>query len=186
MKLKHLMWKEDGWGYLPANKWIFGALESVKKTVQPKRVLEIGFYAGHSTTYMAQIFGKDCEIISCCPDHPRGRAYGARVMKIFPNVTVHLTPSPQIYDRVVEEGDFDLVFVDGNHTYEQVIKDINVSLKLGARYILFDNTELPQVMEAIEFEVENGLLEFRNNFPYRTDFKGGGVGEMQLYETLWS
>ena len=86
MKTDHLMWKEDGWGYLPANKDVFHTFEWIRHHYKPTKILEIGFYAGHSTTYMAQIF-KEAHITSCCPDHPRGRAYGEVVMNTFDNVT---------------------------------------------------------------------------------------------------
>ena len=69
MKTDHLMWKEDGWGYLPANKDVFHTFEWIRHHYKPTKILEIGFYAGHSTTYMAQIF-KEAHITSCCPDHP--------------------------------------------------------------------------------------------------------------------
>lgn len=184
MQFEHLMWKEDGWGYLPANDDIFNALKHVRSVVEPMSVLEIGFYAGHSTTYMAEHFHPDCKIISCCPDHPRGRAYGEVVMEKYPNVTLHLVPSPKILDRVRGKR-FDLVFIDGNHTKECVIDDTTVALVLGAKYVLYDNTELPQVAGVVKVFEDEGRLKYIQNYPYRTNFKGGGVGEMKLYECIY-
>jgi len=181
---EHLMWKEDGWGYLPANKHIFGALNHIREVVNPMSVLEIGFYAGHSTSYMAEHFHPDCKIISCCPDHPRGREYGEVVMEKYPNVTVHLVPSPKILDRVRGE-EFDLVFVDGNHDKQNVIDDTIVAFRLGAKYVLYDNTELPQVDMVVRIFEDEERLRFIKNYPYRTDFKGGGDGEMRLYECIY-
>ena len=184
MRFEHLMWKEDGWGYLPANDEIFNALKYIRELVKPRSVLEIGFYAGHSTSYMAEYFHPDCKIISCCPDHPRGRAYGDVVMEKYPNVTVHLTPSPDILEKV-RDTEFDLVFVDGNHARKNVIDDTTVALILGAKYVLYDNTELPAVRGAVEEIVTNGNLKWVCDFPYHTNFKGGGVGEMKLYECVY-
>lgn len=182
MKTDHLMWKEDGWGYLPANKDVFHTFEWIRHHYKPKKILEIGFYAGHSTTYMAQIF-KEAHITSCCPDHPRGRQYGEIVMNTFDNVTVHLTPSPEIYDRLKGET-FDFVFIDGNHTLAQVKIDTDVAIKFGSRCVLYDNTELPQVRRGIWGEIGKNRLKMIRKFPYRTNFKEGGVNEMRLLEVL--
>lgn len=182
MKLDHLMWDQGGWGYLPPSDEVFGMIDDVKHFVDPHSMLEIGFYAGHSTTYFAEKL-PDCRIISCCPDHPRGAQYGPVVENLYPNVTVHLVPSPDILD-VVQGTFFDLVFVDGNHTKKSVIQDTNVAMKLKAPFILYDNTETKSVKDALTHLVNVGIMSLLKEWDYACTFKGvTKTNQLQLYVT---
>lgn len=179
MNLEHLMWAEDGWGYLPPSEEVFSIIQRVKSIVQPKTMLEIGFYAGHSTTYFAEFMPK-CDIVSCSPPHPRGLKYGPIVEQKYSNVRYIPTPSPDIYEEV-NDYTFDLVFVDGNHTKENCMIDTNVAIKLGVEYILYDNCEQRQVRHAIE--EFNHTLEYVKGWTYESNFKNKiNTNMMGLYK----
>lgn len=171
MNLDHLMWDQSGWGYLPNTPEVFEILTETIKITEVKRLLEIGFYAGHSTSYWAELMPKESEIVSCCPDHPRGREYGPIVMEKYPNVKVHLTPSPEIYEKIKGQS-FELAFIDGSHVTESVIKDTVMCDRLEIPYRIYDNVEWEGIREII-FRLESmGEIEVIREFSYKSNFKG--------------
>lgn len=171
MDLSHLMWDQSGWGYLPNTPEVFNILEETIRITEVKRLLEIGFYAGHSTSYWAELMSDECEIISCCPDHPRGREYGPIIMEKYPNVKVHLTASPDIYDTIKNQS-FDLAFIDGSHVTENVIKDTVMCDRLDIPYRIYDNVEWEGIQELIYNLEAIEDIEVIREFSYSCNFKG--------------
>lgn len=169
MNLDHLMWEQDGWGYLPPSDQVLAALSTSVEISNATNILEIGFYAGHSTTYLANV-APQAKIYSCCPDHPRGRTYSKVVMDLFPNVRVELTPSPLIFPKLMGRK-YDLCFLDGNHTYSAAITDFMMCRELRIPYILFDNSELNTVRSVISHLVDNGSIDIIKEFTYNSTFK---------------
>ena len=85
-EFRHLDFNTDtGWGYL-LNKRSVRVFDYVRAYCDPQFVLEIGYYAGHSTSYMGEIF-ENAQIISCCPNHPKYRETCLAV-EAHPNVKV--------------------------------------------------------------------------------------------------
>ena len=171
MNLDHLMWSEDGWGYLPPTDEVFRIIEDTINYTDTKNLFEIGFYAGHSTTYWAELMDDDATIVSCCPEHPRGIEYSKIIMDKYPNVTVHLTESPQVYDLVCDQK-FDLAFIDGNHVKEKVMIDAFMCNQLEIPFYLFDNVECVCIRELITQLQERGQIEVMSEFTYKSNFKG--------------
>lgn len=170
MNLDHLIWAEDGWGYLQPSEQVFSNLSKAIEVSNAKSILEIGFYVGHSTTYLANL-APDAEIFSCCPDHPRGRKYGTIISDLFPNVTVNRVPSPDVFLLTMTKQ-FDLCFLDGNHTYAAALTDFMLCRELRIPYVLFDNTELTSVRTLIQHLRATDRLEIVDEFTYPADFKG--------------
>ena len=170
MNLDHLMWEENGWGYLPPSEEVFSALSDAIEISQAKSIFEIGFYAGHSTTYLANL-APDAKIFSCCPDHPRGREYGQLLTDMFPNVTVNCVPSPEVFMLTMGRK-FDLCFLDGNHTYKNALTDFLLCRELKIPYVLFDNTELKDVRTLIQHMCAVESIEIVKEYTYQSDFKG--------------
>lgn len=171
MNLDHLMWNEDGWGYLPPSEEVFSAIKETLEITQAKSLFEIGFYAGHSTTYWAEIMGRDARILSCCPDHPNGVKYGRVIMDKYPYVQVKLRPSPQIFSEVVNEK-FDLAFIDGSHNEIAPMIDTFLCNQLDIPYYLYDNAEYVHIQEFISELEREGHIEVLKNFSYQSNFKG--------------
>jgi hypothetical protein len=167
VNLDYLIFPEDGWGYLHPEKEIIHMMEFIREKYNPSNLLEIGFYSGHSTSMWAQILN-ETSIVSCVPPHPRATKYAPIVEKHNPNVKVHLIPSPKIYDTI-KDINFDIAFIDGNHTEVSVWEDIHMCRKLGIHVLLFDNYELESVRKGIE-----GRLNAEPNaiWEYPVDFKG--------------
>lgn len=171
MKLDHLIWDENGWGYLPATDEIFTALQETIDIAQPTSLLEIGFYAGHSTTYWAELLD-DVDIVSCYPDnHPRGDHFGPIVESLYPNVKVICKASPEIVTEFPKRK-FDLVYIDGNHAYTNAYNDTLAAIVVDADYILYDNTELAEVRACVNKFVSCNYYKIEKEFEYLSTFKG--------------
>jgi hypothetical protein len=184
MNLDHLMWAEDGWGYLPPSAEVFDNLSKAIEVSNAKSILEIGFYAGHSTTYLANL-APDATIFSCCPDHPRGREYGTIVSDLFPNVTVNCVPSPEVFLLTMAKK-FDLCFLDGNHSYISALTDFMLCRELRIPYVLFDNTELHTVRTLIQHLRATDRLELIDEFTYEANFKGKeATNQMTLVKIIF-
>jgi predicted O-methyltransferase YrrM len=172
MRLDHLMWDENGWGYLPATDEIFTILQETIDIVDPRSLLEIGFYAGHSTTYWAEMLEKDIQIVSCYPDnHPRGDEFGPVIESLYSNVKVICKASPEIVTEFSKRK-FDLVYIDGNHAYSNAYNDTLAAFVVDADYIMYDNTELNEVRQCVNKFVSTGYYTIAKEFEYLSTFKG--------------
>ncbi len=79
---------------------------------QPKRVLEIGTFAGHSALAMAAALPEGGRIDTCELD-PERAAFAQRYFDRSPygsRITLHLGPALETIDKL--EGEFDFVFID--------------------------------------------------------------------------
>lgn len=169
-RLDHLMWEEDGWGYLPNQSDVMYILKNVIYRTRPESLLEIGFYAGHSTSYWAELF-PGLDITSCCPPHPRGLKYGPIVADKYPNVTFIPIKSPEVLIDI-HQFTYDLIFIDGNHTSEAVWADTTLAYAVDAKYILYDNSDQVGVRPEIDKMVEAGMYEIVGEYEYFSHFKG--------------
>lgn len=171
-----------GWGYLPATEEVFEAMRWVRDKINPRRMLEIGYYAGHSTSYWAHHL-PDTNIISCCPNHPKFRSTSNTISRIYPNVKVYPIKSPEIYDVIREWTDFDFCFIDGDHSADSVRQDIIVAVNKNIRYIMFDNCEKEQVHYGIKWFGDR--LYCLAEWKYNCSHKGGTrINKLKLYEVL--
>lgn len=171
MDLDHLMWEEDGWGYLPPTEEVFNIMRDALEISGAKSLFEIGFYAGHSTTYWAELMPEGSEIISCCPAHPRGIKYSQILKDKYPNVNVHLKPSPLVYMEVGHK-EFDLGFIDGSHDTERTLTDFLLCSRMNIPYVLFDNAEWSGIREMINYLEANGHILLLKDYNYLSKFKG--------------
>ena len=87
-------------------------LELLVWSAQPKRVLEIGTFSGHSALSMAAAL-PDGGRIDACELDPERAAVAQRFFDRSPHgskIALHLGPGLETLERLV--GDFDLVFID--------------------------------------------------------------------------
>jgi caffeoyl-CoA O-methyltransferase len=81
---------------------------------QPRRVLEIGTFSGHSALAMAAALPDDGRI-DCCELSPERAAFAQRWFDRSPygaKITLHVGPAQETIERL--EGDFDFVFIDAD------------------------------------------------------------------------
>jgi len=181
MNLDHLQYdsSKSGWGHLPATDEIFDMFRKIQETCNPRNVLEIGFFAGHSTTYMLELF-----------PHARITTYGMcvqlsdqkrKIEQKYPGrVNVKYQESWTLYGEHAGVNQFDFVFVDGSHNQYMAANDILHSIMLGARWILVDNCEQSQVLADIDRFLP--AVDLTAVFPYTATHKGKTtLNECRLY-----
>ena len=180
---------ELGWGWLPPSDEVFDALKYVEKNITPSKMLEIGYYAGHSTSYWAELMPK-CEITSCCPDHLRWlethrdvqRQYAGKVEVVgvkSPEILKHFNGGHEDFHR------FPFVFIDGSHLCEDVFTDIHVALRLHADWMLFDNASDRGVQMAISWYELKGVLKKVKRWEYLGLNKGKTrYNDLSLYKVI--
>jgi caffeoyl-CoA O-methyltransferase len=81
---------------------------------QPRRVLEIGTFSGHSALAMATALPSDGRIDACEID-PERAAFAQRYFDRSPHgskITLHVGPALDTIDSL--DGDFDFVFIDAD------------------------------------------------------------------------
>ena len=101
-------------------------LELLVFAAQPRRVLEIGTFSGHSALAMAAALPADGRIDACELD-PERAAFAQRYFDRSPHgskITLHVGPALETIGRL--DGEFDFVFLDAEKTgyvdyYEAVL-----------------------------------------------------------------
>ena len=89
-------------------------LETLVWISQPKRVVEIGTFSGHSALSMAAALPEGGHIDACEID-PERAAFAQRYFDRSPHgsrITLHVGPALETLDRL--EGTFDFVFIDAD------------------------------------------------------------------------
>jgi predicted O-methyltransferase YrrM len=147
----------QGWGYLdPSLLDVRTMLEEVSSlTKNVTNIIEVGMFAGHSTVCLLEHF-PEAKVTSLDP----GKFSEISHIPIKERYGDRFTFIPSTLPKTEVETP-DLVFIDGNHSYESVVKDIKKTFEIKPRYILFDNVELPGVRQAIK---EYGLFN-KSLFP---------------------
>ena len=139
--------------------------------LQPKKVLEIGALVGYSLIAMLEgadsieeVFWVDNESYVPCSN-----------ILCISNLTYYLgnryeSPRSLILGhgrmrsnllRFVGKSHFDLIHIDGDHSFEGKIQDLLISYMLKPKYIILDDClGLDEVREAIEFWSENMKMSY--------------------------
>ena len=124
--------------------------------LQPKRCLEIGTFRGGSTAIICGALDDTGFGEVACVD-PSPRVDPALWARLGSRCRMFEGPSPDILPEVGREvGEpFDFAFIDGNHTYDFVKRDIVGVLPLLAdeAHLLFHDANYPDVKRAIDESV---------------------------------
>lgn len=157
MKLSH-EWGPLGLGssneYL---EWLYRLI----RTFNPQRGLEIGFGPGGSAiaflraTETSELFSFDCRDLS------------HRAAEIHTGTRLHFQNigSPGCFNHI--DGDFDWIYIDGNHTFGSVVKDWTHAreiCRVGGLITFDDCGVLGEVNDAVE-QFQKTNLNFRELNP---------------------
>lgn len=118
-------------------------LAMLSAMIAPRKVLEIGTFAGYSALCLAEgMPDDDCrlhtieiddEMESFIRENLSSSPYGSRV-------TLHIGDAADILPRLAAEAPFDLAFIDGNkRTYRETFYQVLPLIRPGG-FILADNT----------------------------------------------
>jgi caffeoyl-CoA O-methyltransferase len=115
-------------------------LETLVWFAQPRRVLEIGTFSGHSALSMAAAL-PDGGRIDACEIDPERAAFAQRYFDRSPHgskITLHIGPAGETIDRI--DGEFDLAFIDADKEGYVAYYDAVVPRLAAHGLIVADNT----------------------------------------------
>lgn len=157
----------------------------LQENYEPKRILEFGFNVGHSATWFLRAF-PDVIFKSYDP-----KEITIDEVKVWPQFSKHYHPRFRFKARFSDQarryekpGVYDMIFIDGGHTFGAVYDDIETALMLKIPVILIDNMCLPAQQKAVKYWESN--LQFVKQFPYYTKHTDGNTYEryVNLYHVL--
>ena len=154
-------------GCLPRSEEIADMFTYLQENYEPRRILEFGFNVGHSATWFLRAF-PDVHFKSYDP-----KEITIDEKKVWTLFEQHYKPrfrfdaafSSQAR-RKEKPGLYDMVFIDGGHTFGAVYDDIETALMLEIPILLIDNMELEPQQKAVEKFKTN--LDLIKSFKYYT------------------
>ena len=165
----YLQYPKDEWGGTDLNNpdmvnpWL-----EIQEIVNPKKVVEIGMWAGHSSLLMMTVFKNLESLVSYDPSDVSERN-AKQIKKFWPQHTFYKEP---IWDNHQRHKDIDLIFVDGQHDGEAPHKDFAVCIKhIKPRYILADNIEREDVRVATKRKWKLWHIKYEPRYWFYTNTK---------------
>ena len=183
--MKNLLDIDDHYLHYPANQWGFTDLNNpdmvnpwieIQEIVNPKKVIEIGMWAGHSTLLMMTVFKNLQSLVSYDPD-PVSESNARQIKKYWPQHTYY---KEAIWKNEDRHSDIDLIFVDGCHYHDWVKKDLTACMKIKPRYIVIDNLELPDVGDMVLCGYTLYSLKYEPMYWFYTNIKYSSTKECEL------
>ena len=113
--------------------------KDVIETVQPKSILEIGFYKGASSFFwlylsQAKLLSVDSMLWDGCSIENVHK-----LLKQYPERFSFLCDSSLNIKTKLINQEFDLMFIDGGHTPDIYVNDIQLALDLNVNHIFIDD-----------------------------------------------
>jgi predicted O-methyltransferase YrrM len=161
---------------------------------KPRNVLEIGTYAGGTLFCLCQLAQPDAKIVSV--DKPEGQFGGGytderakEMRELFPRddqelhlfrADSHLPSTLEQVKSVFDGGELELLFIDGDHTYEGVKRDFEMYSPLVAAGGLVVFHDIMEHHPDSGCEVASYWNEIRDDYRYREiaapPWRWGGIG----------
>tara|TARA_R100000951_G_scaffold116628_1_gene129432 strand:- start:253 stop:861 length:609 start_codon:yes stop_codon:yes gene_type:complete len=173
----YLHYPKDSWGGTDLNNpdmvnpWL-----EIQEIVDPRRVIEIGMFAGHGSLLMMNVFKN---LVSLDSYDPGGvAATNARqIQKYYPQHTFYKQP---IWGKESRHTDIDLIFVDGMHDGPEPYRDLESCMKIKPRYVLVDNIEKPDVRIATKLRQGLWATKYEPRYWFYTNSKYSSVKKCEM------
>ena len=110
----------------------------LKLTDKPKNILEIGFNSGHSATTWLTKSDANLTSVDIC-SHENVEKCADIVSSNFGSRFNFIKYDSTKLDSKIIDGKFDLIYIDGAHTYEACLADIKTGLRLNCDYFFIDD-----------------------------------------------
>jgi hypothetical protein len=172
-------------GHMQLQEDIISLWTTVKDITNFKKLIEIGFNVGHSSTIILSLFD-DVSINSFDINRNSRTQEGADLVKqkfvhrhnFFTYNTLDLRQD--IINNKFKFPEADLIFIDGGHSYEVALNDIMIAKENNIRYILVDDSNMEEVSKAISSVLF--LKEIKTfNYTYSKKKKTNSI-EARLFE----
>jgi hypothetical protein len=105
---------------------------------KPKNILEIGFNSGHSATTWLLKSDANLTSVDIC-SHENVEKCAEIVSSNFGSRFNFIKYDSTKLDSKIIDGKFDLIYIDGAHTYEACLADIETGLRLNCDYFFIDD-----------------------------------------------
>lgn len=164
-----LPWRDQAFGDGPAISTSLASVEMARlqELAAGKRVLEIGSAYGYSTVGLALV----AEHVTAVDPHQTHGSQGAllanlRAYEVLDRVDIRVGYSQQVLPELLG-GEFDLAFIDGDHTQPGVTHDATWAMRLiraGGHVACHDYDEVtcPGVRAALDLVFPEGPAELVN------------------------
>ena len=160
----------------------------------PQNVLEIGTYAGGTLYCLCRLAQSDATIISI--DKPAGRFGGGytderaeEMQQLFPRDgqalnlirdDSHLSSTLERVEEILDGRQLDLLFIDGDHTYEGVKRDFQMYSPLVRQGGMIAFHDIVEHSPETGCEVARYWNEIRDDYEYLelavVPYRWGGIG----------
>lgn len=139
----------------------FSSAQDILKKTGGGKILELGFNRGSSClSFLEAGFESvhSVDIRSLADVNESLRVLLARFLKKIKYT--RLNHDSIIQNKHLFEDEYDLIFIDGDHTLDAIRRDINTALNFNPKYILFDDYDHPdhrrdvkKLIEEFNFEI---------------------------------
>ena len=173
----YLRWPKDSWGGTDLNNpdmvnpWL-----EIQEIVNPKKVIEIGMFAGHASLLMMNVFKNLESLVSYDPSDVSESNY-RQIKKYYPQHKFYKQP---IWGKEDRHTDIDLIFVDGAHDGEAPYRDFRSCMKIKPRYILADNIEKPDVRKATKLHHSLWDVKYEPKYWFYVNNKYSSVKKCEM------
>jgi len=173
----YLHFPKDQWGWTDLNNpdmvnpWI-----EIQEIVNPKKVIEIGMFAGHSSLLMMTVFKNLQSLVSYDP-HDVSEINSRQIKKYWPQ---HSYYKEAIWGNEGRHSDIDLIFVDGSHTFPAPSNDLDSCMKIKPRYIVVDNLEIQDVRWAVKIDHNLFSLKYEPMYWFYSNIKYSTMKKCEL------
>lgn len=164
----YIRYPKDQWGGTDLNNpdminpWI-----EIQEIVNPKKVIEIGMWAGHASLVMMTVF-KNLQSLTSYDPSKVSKLNARQIKKYWPQHTFYQEP---IWGNEDRHKDIDLIFVDGRHVGDSPAKDLNSCMEIKPRYILMDNLEMIDVRKAARNDWGLYSLKYEPKYYFYSNIK---------------
>jgi len=181
------------WGHLPENELVFTFFEDIKKYIDVKNILEFGYNLGFSSSYQLVVH-PEANLVSYDRSvwHSNAAIYDeAHQSKVKiacwklgklafgDRLTFHAKSSTEV-TKDYKPGVFDYCFIDGNHSYEGAVGDIQSAIDLDIPYVVIDNIKNPEYSVSMAYKSFSNLKEL-NRIEYTAKYPRSDADGMTRY-----
>jgi predicted O-methyltransferase YrrM len=170
---------------LPSGSWSSPVadvvmLAKIAVCVNPNRVLEVGSFRGYTTKILAEHTPDHTRIVSFDRDPRHGEAY--RGLPIAEKIERRVGDVSNEAFQCDAQGQYNLIFLDADHTYEAVKRDTEILLPLLAPNGVFAWHDYANWGR---FSKKNGVPEFLHELSKSLPVVAVGGSSLAIHRPAW-
>lgn len=150
-------------------------IQDVLALARPMRILEIGYNEGHS----ARMWLSLSRAVLVSIDIEAHESSLAALESEFGSRFNFVLGNSGLSYPILSQGLFDLVFIDGDHSEKGISDDMELSWKLGAKWLLIDDIDYIPVDAVVRRWVDGGRYRPVRHYSY-SQVPGSAVPKQAL------